>query len=145
MPNNPRYWTQEFIDKYVKALGSNPGFQKAAKSFKNRIVLVCYDTPDGVDARAEYNINRGKVEVELRTEKAPSSSIRNEEFNKNSYLARTSAPYGIWVKLDRGEMNVVQAIFSPAYKLDGSKLKIMANMPLFNAMNAVAAAVPKTY
>ena len=143
--NLPRYWTQDFLDVFVKALHDDADFQKATKKFSNRFALRCTDTPDGKDVVATYTVDHGKVSVDMQEEEAPSSSIRNAPFDKKSLLARTTAPYGVWTKLDKGEMNVVGALTSPDYKLEGSKLKIMANIGVFNAMNAVAAKTPKSY
>jgi len=42
-------------------------------------------------------------------------------------------------------MNVLQVLTSPEYRLEGSKLKVLRNIAMFNAMNAVAARIPKTY
>ena len=145
MADLPRYWTREFVDVFVKALENDPAFQKAAKSFSDTIVLRCTDTPDGKDMSAVYRIDRGKVDADLTVEEAPSRAIRDAPFDKRAALARTTAPYRLWVKLDKGEMNVLQAVASPDYHVEGPKLRIMANLGLLNAMNAVAARTPKTY
>jgi len=107
--------------------------------------MRCTDTPDGKDMAASYRIDHGRVQADLRVEDAPSRAIRDEPFDKRAALARTTAPYSVWTRLDRGEMNVLQLITSPQYKLEGSMLKIVANIGMFNAMNAAAARIPKAY
>ncbi len=92
-----------------------------------------------------YRIKNGQVSEERREEPAPSRAIRDAPFDKKKAFARTTAPYAIWTKLDRGEMNVVQTLTSPDYHLEGPKLKIMANIGVFNAMSAVASRLPKRY
>lgn len=141
----PRYWTREFTDVYVKALESDPSFQKATKSFSETLVLRCLDTPDRKDVEATYRIDRGRVKVDVRIEDAPSRALRESKFDKHAAMARTTAPYSIWVKLDRGEMNVLQAIASPDYHVEGPKLKIVTSMGVLNAMSAVASRLPKSY
>ena len=48
-------------------------------------------------------------------------------------------------KLDKGEVSVARAIASPDYRVEGSKLKIMRHMAVFQAMAAVGADTPKRY
>lgn len=145
MADTPRYWSPEFVDVFKQALEEDPAFQKAARNFSDKVVLRCTDTPDGKDMSAVYTIDHGKVDIALTVEEAPSRDLREAPFDRRRYLARTTAPYRLWVRLDKGEMNVLQALASPDYKVEGPKLKIMANMGMLNAMNAVAAKTPKTY
>lgn len=140
----PRYWTKAFQERFVETLNADAAFQKAAKSFSETIVLRCTDTPNGTDAIATYRFDRGRCTGEWWEEPAP-SRMRREPFDSKSALARTTAPYALWVKLDKGEMNVLQALASPDYALDGLKLKVMRHVGVFNAMNTVAARVPKSY
>ena len=147
MPELPlRYWTPAFIDAFVKALNDDPGFEATAGFFTDTIILRCFDTPDGHDVEAAYAFEDGQViDVELWMDEAPCREMRNEPFDKDSALARATATYVVWTKLDRGEMSVLEALTSPNYKIEGPKLKILAHLDIFNRMNAVAAAVDKTY
>jgi hypothetical protein len=140
----PRYWTKEFQEQLVAELNRDPAFQKAAKSFSETIVLRCKDTPSGTDAIATYRFDRGHCKGEWWEEKAP-SRMRGEPFDARSALARTTAPYPVWVKLDKGEMNVLQTLTHSDYVLEGSKLKVVRHVGVLNAMNAVAARVKKSY
>jgi hypothetical protein len=139
-----RYWTPEFAEHYVKALNADTGFQNTAKRFDDTIVLVCLDTPDGKDVQQTLHIRKGRVTQDLDVADAP-SPFRKAPFDKKKALARTTAPYSVWVKLDKGEMNVVQALASPDHKVEGSKLKIVSALPVLNALSAVAARLDKTY
>ena len=76
-------------------------------------------------------------------EDAP-SAIRNEPFKKG-LLARTTAPYDFWVKLDKGEVGVIDVIMSPDYRLEGPKLKVLRYIKAFNRMGDVAKDLPKRY
>ncbi len=78
-------------------------------------------------------------------DEAPCREMRNDPFDKDEALARATATYTVWAKLDRGEMSVLEALTSPEYQVEGPKLRILANINIFNGMNTVAAAVDKTY
>ena len=145
MAEPPLYWTAEQTDQFVEALNQSPEFQKAAKKFDDDIVFRCLDHPSGRDVEVVYAIRKGHVTAIRREEAAPSTAIRAKPFDKKQAFARTTAPFSVWVKLDRGEMNVVQAIASPDYQVEGPKLKIMANIGVFNAMSSVASKLPKRY
>ncbi len=145
MAELPLYWSAEQTREYVAALNQDPAFQKAARKFDDSVVFRCLDTPGGTDIEVTYRIKNGQVSEERREEPAPSRAIRDAPFDKKKAFARTTAPYAIWTKLDRGEMNVVQTLTSPDYHLEGPKLKIMANIGVFNAMSAVASRLPKRY
>ncbi len=148
MPDDtlPRYWTPAFVEKFVEALNSSTRFQKAARSFSQTIVLRCLDTPDKKDCVSKYTFVKGRcTEHSFTAEDAPSPSVRDEAFNKREMMARTTAPYSVWTKLDRGEMNVAQALVSPDYNIEGSKLKIMRYIGVFTALGDVASSVDKRY
>ena len=142
----PRYWTPAFIEAFVEALNEDAVLEKTASSFTDTIILRCFDTPDGQDVEAAYAFEDGQVvDVEVWMDEAPCMEMRNEPFDKDEALARATAPYVIWTKLDRGEMSVLEALTSPDYKVEGPKLKLLANINIFDRMNAVATAIDKTY
>ena len=146
MSDAPRYWTPEFVERFVEALNSDDDFQQAARSFSNTIELRCLDTPDGEDISAAYTFEDGTVvDVDLWIDDAPSAEMREEPFDSSVAMARATAPYDLWVKLDTGEMGVTQAITSPDYTIDGPMLRIMSNLGIFQGINRVAAEVDKTY
>ena len=146
MADAPAYWSPEFVAAFVEAVNEDERFQKAAKSFSDTVVLRCLGTPAGEDVEAAYRFENGEiVEVELWTEDAGDADFRDAPFDKKAALARATAPYSTWVKLDKGEMNALQALASPDYTVEGPKLKIMANMGVLEGMSRVAAKVDKTY
>lgn len=146
MSDTPRYWTPAFVEQFVEALNTDAEFQRTAGSFSNTIILRCLDTPDGEDISAAYTFEDGEVvDVDLWIDDAPSDDLRNDPFDRDHALARATAPYDVWVKMDKGEMGVVQALSSPDYTIEGSTIKIMSNIGVFRGMNAVAAKVNKTY
>lgn len=142
----PRYWTPDFIGAFVEALNTDEEFGKTARSFTDTIVLRCFDTPDGQDVEAAYEFEEGQVvNVEVWMDDAPCAEMRNEPFDKDEAMARATTTYAIWTQLDQGTMNVMQALTSPDYVIEGPKLKILAHINVFNGMNAVAARVDKSY
>jgi len=146
MADTPRFWSPEFIEAFVEAMNEDPDFAKAAGGFSETIVFRCIDHPDGEDIEAAYQFDDGEVEgVELWSEDSPSSELRNHPFDRKEALARATAPYHVWVKLDKGEMTPLGALTSPDYVIEGPKLKIMANMSVLNGMSAVSRRIPKTY
>jgi len=141
----PRYWTPEFTEVLVEALNADPAFQKAARKFDDTLIMQCFDTPDGKDMRIVYRIERGRVTTDVTVEDAPSRTIRDAPFDAKRCMARCTAPYSIWTRLDRGEMNVLQALASPDYSIEGPKLKIMRHVRVLDAMSAVASRLPKRH
>ena len=141
----PRYWSLPFIDAYVERLNEDEDFQRQTRSFSDTIVLQCLDTPDGKDVRAAYTIDAGYVTADVLEEDSPSTAVRTGDFDVNGALARATAPYEVWSQLDRGELNVMGAMASPDYRIEGPTLKIMMNLGVINALSGVAARMPKTY
>lgn len=149
MSDPPRYWTRAFIDALAAAFNTHEKFQRAARSFSETLILRCLDAPggdgSGEDCAASFTFADGRcVRHTFRAEKAP-SAMRQEPFRKGEALCRSTAPYALWVKLDRGEIGVPQALISPDYDVEGSKLKIMRHVGVLTTMNAVVASLAKTY
>lgn len=146
MSDVPRYWTPEFVERFVEALNGDDEFQEVAGSFSETLELRCLDTPEGDDVSATYTFDDGTVvDVDLWIDDAPSDQMRNESFDENEALARATAPYEVWVKMDRGDLGATEALASPDYKIEGSMMRIMSNMNVFRGINQVAADVEKTY
>jgi putative sterol carrier protein len=76
---------------------------------------------------------------------APSDEMREEAIDKSAIMARATANYDVWVRMDKGEMGAAEALASPDYQIEGAMMQIMSNMGVFRGMNAVAADVEKTY
>ena len=146
MADAPLYWSPEFIEAFVEAMNDDSSFQKAARHFSDTVVFRCLDHPSGQDIEAAYTFEGGEVtDVELWVEPAGDPDFRDDPFDKSTALARATAPYVLWVKLDKGEMTPLAALTSPDYDIEGPKLKIMANMAVLNGMGDVAARLDKTY
>jgi len=146
MSDAPRYWTPAFVERFVEAMNSDEEFQDTADDFSKTVELRCLDTPDGEDVSATYTFEDGQVvDVDLWIDEAPSKEIREEPVDKSAVMARATAPYDVWVRMDKGEMGAAEALASPDYQIEGSMMQIMSNMGVFRGMNSVAASVEKTY
>jgi len=142
----PRYWTPEFVERFVESVNGDEEFQDKAGSFSETVELRCLDTPDGEDVSATYSFEEGQiVDVDLWIDDAPSDQMRDEPVDKSEVMVRATAPYDVWVKMDKGEMGSTEALASPDYQIEGAMMKIMSNMGVFRGLNKVAAHVEKTY
>jgi len=146
MSEAPLYWSPAFIEAFVEHINSDEEFQTTAGAFSRTIVLRCFGTPTGDDVSAAYTFDDGQiVDVDLWIDEAPSDEMRNEPFDRSEAMARATADYETWVKVDTGEMGVMQAVTSPDYQIEGSMMRIMSNMGIFRGLNEVAAGVEKRY
>ena len=145
MTDLPRYWTPAFIEAFVEQLNEDQDFQRHARRFSDTIVFQCLDTPDGRDLRATYEIDAGYVTVEVIDEEAPSAVVRNGQFDSRSGLARATAPYDVWRRVDDGTLSIMGAMASPDYRIEGSRMKIMLNLSVLDALGKVASGMPKRY
>lgn len=142
----PRYWTPEFVERFVESVNSDEEFQDKAGSFSETVELRCLDTPDGEDVSATYTFEDGQiVDVDLWIDDAPSDQMRDEPVDKSEIMVRATAPYDVWVRMDKGEMGSAEALASPDYQIEGAMMRIMSNMGVFRGLNKVAAHVEKTY
>lgn len=144
--DKPRYWTPEFVEAFVESINSDDEFQDKAASFSETVELRCFDTPEGEDVSATYTFEDGEiVDVDLWIDDAPSDQMRDEPVDKDAVMVRATAPYDVWVQMDKGEMGSAEALASPDYEIEGAMMSIMSNMGVFRGMNKVAAHVEKTY
>lgn len=144
--DKPRYWTPEFVEAFVESINSDDEFQDTAGSFSETVELRCFDTPEGEDVSATYTFEDGEiVDVDLWIDDAPSDQMRDEPVDKDEVMVRATAPYDVWVQMDKGEMGSAEALASPDYEIEGAMMSIMSNMGVFRGMNKVAAHVEKTY
>ncbi len=144
--DTPRYWTPEFVERFVESINNDEEFQDTAGSFSETVELRCLDTPEGEDVSATYTFEDGQiVDVDLWIDDAPSDQMREEEVDKSEVMVRATAPYDVWVKMDKGEMGSTEALASPDYQIEGAMMRIMSNMGVFRGMNKVSANVEKSY
>ena len=67
-----------------------------------------WERPDGMDCTTTYRIDRGRVTVDDFREAPSPAPFRGEAYDGGKALVRSTAPFAVWTKLDRGEMNPLQ-------------------------------------
>jgi len=145
MAEPPRIWTREFAEIMVATLNADAKMRRLGGGLDDSIQLRCKGTPDGLDVSASYHLSDGKIEL-TRWDEAPAGGpLLAQPLDRSQYLARTTAPYDIWVKMDKGEFTVMDAILSPKYKFEGAKLKVLRHVRVFIRISDVAQAMEKRY
>ena len=140
-----RLWSRVLADELIRLINSDEKMLKYARGMEETIQLRCFDTPEGTDVAARYAFSNGQASLVEWVEDPAPASWRNDELDKKRLLARTSAPYEIWKKLDKGEMNVIDAILSPHYKFEGKKLKVLKNIRVFTRVSELSSSIEKRY
>ncbi len=140
-----RLWSRILADELITRLNSDAKFKKLASKLDETIQLRCLDTPEGTDVAASYKVTHGNAELVEWDERPSPAPFRSDALDKKKFLARTTAPYGVWVKLDTGEFGVIDAILSPHYKFEGAKLKILRNIRSFQRISEISQTIDKRY
>ncbi len=140
-----RFWTPPIVDQMLEKLNSDEKFRKLASGVEAVIQLRCKDTPDGTDICATYHIHDSRLDLEEWDEMPAPAAWRDAKLDKKKILARTTAPYDIWVKLDTGEFGVIDAIINPSYKFEGAKLKVLRHLRMFSRIADLSQELPKRY
>jgi hypothetical protein len=140
-----RFWTRPIVDEMLGILNDDAKFRSLAAKLDATIQLRCIDSPDDLDICATYRIGSGRLELVDYEEQPAPASWRDQPLDKQKLLARTTAPYDIWVKLDKGEFGVIDAIINPNYKFEGAKLKVLRHLRLFARISDLSQAMPKRY
>ncbi len=79
------------------------------------------------------------------SEQAP-SSLRDRPFKPmKDGIARVTANYSTFVKLDTGEMKPADTLDSPDYKIEGSMLMILPLMQAMDSWNRTVRRINKDY
>lgn len=140
-----RLWSRTLADVLIAAINGDAKMKKLARKLNDTVQLRCFDTPDGTDVAARYGFSNGQAKLVEWVEEPAPAPFRTDTFDKGQLLARTTAPYGIWVKLDKGEMGVIDAILSPQYKFEGQKLKVLRNLRVFQRISELSSEIDKVY
>ncbi|MBO6936698.1 MAG: hypothetical protein JJ863_17125 [Deltaproteobacteria bacterium] len=145
MSEPERFWTKPLAIEMLSRLNSDAKFKKLAANVDAVIQLRCKDTPDGTDVCATYHIHDGQLDLKDWDEGPAPAAWREEPLDKKKLLARTTAPYPIWVKLDTGEFGVIDAIINPSYKFEGAKLKVLRHLRMFSRIADLSQELEKRY
>ena len=140
-----RFWTEPLAVEMLGQLNTDEKFKSLSAKLDAVIQLRCKDTPEGTDVCATYHIHHGRLDLMEWDEGPAPAKWRTEPLDKSKILARTTAPYPIWVKLDTGEFGVIDAIINPNYKFEGAKLKVLRHLRMFSRIADLSQALEKRY
>lgn len=141
-----RYFTKQSVEESVALLNSDPEHLELATLLTGTIVLRALDDSAGNDVMITYNWDKGRIkDWTLEAEAAP-SSLRDRPFAPiKDGIARITANYQTFVKLDRQEMEPEDTLDSPDYKIEGHKLMILPLMQAVTSWNRVVRSMAKEY
>jgi hypothetical protein len=141
-----RYFSREAITESIEAINNDRQHLEAAKLLTGKFILRALDTPDGKDLLVTYTFDKGRCTDWKYEEGDAPSTLRKRPFKPMvDALARVTASYTTFVKLDKGEMEPADALKSPDYTLEGPTLMLMPLMQAIDSWNRRVRAIPKTY
>ena len=137
------YYSKEWCEEAQKRLNSNPEHLAAARNFTGTFCFRLYDCPDGTDRIAYWKFDKGKcLNISWEAGPAPWKEIRELPFDKATTIGRTSAPFDMFLALNKGEIGILELLRDPKYKIEGSKVEAMKQMKGLNSWNRVCMGIP---
>lgn len=141
-----RYFSREAVEQSKEVINNDAAHLEAAKLLTGKMALRVLDDPDGNDLLVTFVFEKGRI-VDHRYECAAApSALRDRVFTPmKDGIARVTASYATFVKLDSGAMDPADAINSPDYKIEGNMLMIMPLMQSIDSWNRTVRKIPKEY
>ena len=141
-----RLFTKALIDESIEACNGDAGHLERAKLLTGKVILRAFEAPGSKDISVSYTFDKGRCTgYELVEENAP-ASFRGAPFTPmKDGLARISANYETFVKLDKGEIEPAAALNSPDYKIEGNMLMLMPLMQAVTSWTEKVRAINKEY
>ena len=141
-----RFWSKESVQQTIDVMNGDKEHLELAGNLSGKVVIRVLDDPDGKDIHASFTFEKGKcVDWTHDAEDAP-SRFRDRPFKPLvDGLARVTASYQTFAKLDKGEMEAHDAVNSPDYKIEGNMMMLMPMMQAVDSWNRKARTVPKEY
>ena len=141
-----RMFTKELVEQSIEACNSDPAHLERAKLLTGKVIIAALDTPDNKDVYVTYTFSAGRCsDVNYESADAP-SALRERTFKPiKDGLARITAGYQTFVKLDRGEMEPADAINSPDYKIEGNMVMLMPLMQAVDSWTQKVREIEKEY
>lgn len=137
------YYSKEWCEEAQNRLNGTPEHLKASRSLTGTFCFRIYDCPDGTDRVVYWEFDEGKcINISWEVEAAPSKGIRDLPFDKSGLRARTSAPFDMFLALNKGQISVLKLLTNPKYRIEGSKTDAMKNMKALNSWNRVCMSIP---
>ncbi|MBW2733686.1 MAG: hypothetical protein JRH20_14965 [Deltaproteobacteria bacterium] len=141
-----RIFSREFTEEVIAACNADLELLAQAKLLSGDMVFLASDTPDSKDVQVRYHFDAGRCTTYDFVEEAAPSALREQSFHAPvDGLARVSAPYKIFVELDKGVMEPADALNSPDYAIEGNKMLLLPLMQAVMAFTEKVRGLPKTY
>ena len=141
-----RYFSRELTETSVEALNNDPEHLELAQLLTGVVVLRALDDPDGNDVMITYTFHKGACSDWVFEDEPAPSSLRQRPFVPlKDGIARVTANYDTFVKLDKQQMEPADTLDSPDYKIEGSMLMILPLMQSMDSWNRVVRRMPKEY
>jgi len=142
-----RFWSKESVAQTIEVMNNDQEHMRLAANLSGKMVIRVLDDPDGKDIYATFSFQKGRcTDWTYESEAAPSRLLRDRPFKPmKDGLARVTASYQTFVKLDTGKMEAADAINSPDYKIEGNMMMLMPMMQAVDSWNRKARAVDKEY
>jgi putative sterol carrier protein len=96
-----------------------------------------------VDRLLEVETQSGKVVLAKMEEKPSPADFGPADTKK--YLARATADYDVWIKINTGELKAVDAQMGKGLRLEGNIMKVMPMAGVLQAFIDMAGTVPVEY
>ena len=141
-----RFFSRDLAEESIEFCNADAAHLERAKLLNGKVILCALDTPDKQDVYVTYTFKAGRcIEFQYESEPAP-SSLRDRPFvPMKDGIARVTANYQTFVKLDKEEMEPADTLDSPDYKIEGSMLMIMPLMQAVDSWNRAVRKIPKEY
>ncbi len=136
-----KYLSQEWIDAVKEKSDKDAEYLKKAKGETFKAQLLVTDCPGGVDKLIDGDLEDGRVMLFELEEKPAPSALRAMPFDTKQCLLRITCSYEMFAKLNKGEITLIQALSSGAYKLDGDIAKIMERIGSVITFNELMASI----
>lgn len=141
-----RYFSRESAQEGVDRINNSPEHLKLAKNLTGKIILIALNDPDGNDVKLTYTFDKGRcADWSHEIEPSPSSFLDTPFKPLVDGLARVSAQYQTFVKLDTGELEAADTVDSPDYKIEANMLMILPLMQAMDSWNRETRSLPKEY
>jgi putative sterol carrier protein len=141
-----RFFSRELTEQSIEICNADAEHLERAKLLNGKVILRATDTPDGKDISVTYTFEKGRCTGYDFEEEAAPSTLRDRPFVPlKDGLARVSASYETFVKLDKGELEPADALNSNDYKVEGNMVMLMPLMQAVDSWTRKVREIPKDY
>jgi putative sterol carrier protein len=138
-----KYFTQEWADAVKAKSVEDAKYTARGKKFTEKFQWIATSCPGGVDRLLEVETQSGKVVLAKMEEKPSPADFGPADTKK--YLARATADYDVWIKVNTGELKAVDAQMGKGLRLEGNIMKVMPMAGVLQAFIDMAGTVPVEY